>query len=150
MKLNAFNPKSELLISARKVILEKAGQPHVHEIAERKPFKQQFLIKFHGIDRIEDAARWIGATLCVEENQLEALGPGEYYLYQTIGLEVFDLNGKRVGVITRTWSTAGGELYVVQGPEKEHLIPAVKEIIEKVDFAAGRVIINPPEGLLDL
>lgn len=150
LKLNAFNPKSELLFSARQVVLEKDGQPHIHEIAERKPFKQQFLIKFRGIDRIDDAARWIGAKLCVEENQLEALAPGEYYLYQIIGLEVFDLNGNKIGVITRTWSTAGGELYVVQGAEKEHLIPAVKEIIEKVDFAAGRVIINPPEGLLDL
>ena len=67
-----------------------------------------------------------------------------------VGLEVFDTKGERIGVIVRTWPTPGGELYVVNGPSKEHLIPAVKEIIEKVDFAAGRMIINPPEGLLDL
>ena len=42
------------------------------------------------------------------------------------------------------------DLYVVQGATKEHLIPAVKDIIEKVDFASGKMIINPPEGLLDL
>ncbi len=78
------------------------------------------------------------------------MNPGEYYQYQVIGLEVFDLHGARIGVITRTWPTPGGELYVVRGEDKDHLIPAVKEIVEKVDFAAGKMIINPPDGLLDL
>jgi 16S rRNA processing protein RimM len=86
----------------------------------------------------------------VTENALQPLQPGEYYHYQAIGLEVFDLNGERIGIITRLWSTPAGELYVVQGSEKEHLIPAVKEIIEKVDLAAGKMIINPPAGLLGL
>jgi 16S rRNA processing protein RimM len=53
-------------------------------------------------------------------------------------------------VVTRIWSTAGGELYVVQGPEREHLIPAVKEIIERVDLEAGKMVIDAPPGLLDL
>jgi len=39
---------------------------------------------------------------------------------------------------------------VVTGEHKEHLIPAVKEIVEKIDFAAGKMTINPPPGLLDL
>jgi ribosomal 30S subunit maturation factor RimM len=47
---------------------------------------------------------------------------------------------------SRTWATPGGELYVVNGAFKEHLIPAVKEIIEKVDFAAGKMFINPLKG----
>jgi ribosomal 30S subunit maturation factor RimM len=41
-------------------------------------------------------------------------------------------------------------LYVVQGEAKEYLIPVTKEIDEKVDFTTGRMIIDPPEGLLDL
>ena len=49
----------------------------------------------------------------------------------------------------RLWSTPGGDLYVVQGEAKEYLIPVTKEIVEKVDLTAGRMIINPPEGLLD-
>jgi ribosomal 30S subunit maturation factor RimM len=47
-------------------------------------------------------------------------------------------------------STPSGDLYVVQGEVKEHLIPVTKEIVEKIDFAAGRMIINPPSGLLEL
>ena len=150
LKLVPFNPKSAMLAAGRAVVLQKAGQQHAHEIEASKPFKQQFLLKLQGINHIEAAAQWIGATLCVDEAQLDNLAAGEFYVYQTIGLEVFDLTGQRIGVVIRTYSTPGGELYVVQGAAKEHLIPAVKEIIEKVDFTAGRMIINPPKGLLDL
>ena len=84
------------------------------------------------------------------EDQLQTLAPGEYDHYQVVGREVFDGAGTRVGVVTGIWSTAGGEIYVVQGIDKEHLVPAVKEIIERVDFDSGKIIINPPAGLLDL
>ena len=78
------------------------------------------------------------------------LKPGEYYHYQVVGFEVFSTAGERIGVISSVLSTAGGELYVIQGREREHLIPAVKEFIDKVDFDAGKMIIDPPPGLLDL
>ncbi len=81
---------------------------------------------------------------------LPPLLPGEYYHYQVIGLEVIDAVGTRIGVITRIWSKEGGDLYVVKGNDKEYLIPATKEVIEKIDFSAGQVVIRPPEGLLEL
>jgi 16S rRNA processing protein RimM len=92
----------------------------------------------------------VGSTASVFEGALEPLRTGEYYHFQAVGLEVFDLRGQRIGIVTRIWSTPGGELYVVQGPHREHLIPAVKEIVEKIDLAGGKLIIDPPEGLLDL
>jgi len=102
------------------------------------------------MDRIDDAEPWVGSILYLPERYLDSLPSGTYYHYQVIGLEVFDTKGERIGVVARTWSTPAGELYVVSGAIKEHLIPAVKEIIEKVDFATGKMVINPPEGLLDL
>ena len=47
-------------------------------------------------------------------------------------------------------STAGNDILVVKEAEKEFLIPAVKEIVDKVDFDSRSVIVDPPEGLLDL
>jgi 16S rRNA processing protein RimM len=139
-----------VLASAQAIFLEKEGQCSLHGLESSKPLSRQFLIKLRDVNNITAAEKWIGATLCIEEKALDSLQPGEYYQYQAIGLEVFDLKGHRIGIITRTWSTPGGELYVVQGATKEHLIPAVKDIVEKVDFASGRMIVNPPEGLLDL
>jgi len=150
LKLNVFNPDTSLISSLERIYLEKEGISSEHRLESSKPHRGQLLAKFRGVDHVEQAEKWVGSVVCVAEANLPTLSGGEYYHYQTIGLEVFDLDGKRIGVITRIWPTAGGELYVVQGAEKEHLVPAVKEIIEKVDFAAGRMIINPPEGLLDL
>jgi 16S rRNA processing protein RimM len=150
LKLKPYNPQTTVLNPTREVWLEKDGTRSRREIENSRPYKSQFLIKLSGVDRINDAQPWVGSILYLPERDLDSLLSGEYYHYQVVGLEVFDTKGERIGVIVRTWPTPGGELYVVNGPSKEHLIPAVKEIIEKVDFAAGRMIINPPEGLLDL
>ena len=150
LKLKPYNTQTTVLTRAREVWLEKDRTRWMDEIATSRPYKNQFLVKLAGVDRIDDAQRRVGSILSVAERDLGSLPAGEYYHYQVVGLEVFDTQSKRIGVVTRTWSTPAGELYVVTGAHKDFLIPAVKEIIEKVDLAAGRVVINPPEGLLDL
>ena len=150
LKVNPYNPDTTVFSSVRELILEQQGKRSAHELESSKPHGRQYLIKLSGINDIGEARKWVGFDLCVAEDALQPLQPGEYYHYQAVGLEVLDLHGERIGVITRTWSTPGGELYVVQGTEKEHLIPAVKEIVQKVDLAAGKMIIDPPAGLLDL
>ena len=150
LKLKPFNPQTTSLFSAREVFLEKNETRSTYEIEAVRHHKGQFLVKLRNIDHIDDAEPWIGSTLCVPEQVLQPLEAGEYYHYQVVGLEVFDTKGERIGVVVQTWSTPGGEIYVVSGESKEHLIPAVKEIIEKVDLSAGKIFINPPEGLLDL
>jgi 16S rRNA processing protein RimM len=92
----------------------------------------------------------VGSTLSVPEDALEIPPRGQYYHYQVIGLEVFDTYGAWIGTLKEIWSTPASELYVVAGADKEHLIPAVKEIIAEVDLSAGRVIVDLPAGLLDL
>ena len=150
LRLNPLNPQSETLSPGLEVCLEKSGERSLHAIESSKPHKKQFLIKLRGVDHIDSARQHIGATLLVDDTALAALEPGQYYQYQVIGFEVVDVNGMVIGTVVSTLSTAGGELYVVQGSEKEHLIPAVKEIVEKVDFAEKKMVINPPDGLLDL
>jgi 16S rRNA processing protein RimM len=150
LKLKSYNPRTTVLTSTLQIWLEKEGLRSVHGIEASRPYKGQFLVKLSGVDNMSDAEKRVGSTLWVAEQSLASLPSGQYYHYQVIGLEVFDTEGKRIGVVARTWSTPAGELYVVDGGFKEHLIPAVKEIIEKVDLAAGKMVINPPEGLLDL
>ena len=150
LRLNPFNPHSETLSPGLEVFLEHAGARTSHKIESSRPHKKQFLIKLRGVDHIDGARQYIGATLLVDDAALAALAPGQYYQYQVIGFQVVDQDGRVVGTLVSTLSTPGGELYVVQGAAKQHLIPAVKEIVEKVDFAAKKIVINPPDGLLDL
>lgn len=150
LKLNPFNPKTAAFDSISGITLEHKGGRSAHELESSKFHGRQILVKLKGVDHIDDARRWVPSTLLVDAEALGALAPGEYYHHEVVGLEVYDLGGERIGVISRVCSTPAGELYVVQGAAKEHLIPAVKDIIEKVDFAARRVVINPPAGLLEL
>jgi 16S rRNA processing protein RimM len=150
LKLNAFNPGTGALFPGVEVFLERGGRQSAHQIEASNQHKKQFLIKLRGIDSIDAAAPYVGSILAVGEVALEALPPRQYYHYQVVGFKVFHLNGDLVGTVSSTMSTPGGELYVVQGAVKEHLIPAVREIIEQVDFDAQKIVINPPEGLLDL
>jgi 16S rRNA processing protein RimM len=129
-------------------LVEKDGTRSRRE-SKRAALQESIFAKLSGVDRIDDAEPWSVHSLS-SGTDLDPLISGEYYHYQVIGLEVFDTKGERIGIVARTWATPGGELYVVNGAFKEHLIPAVKEIIEKVDFAAGKMVINLPEGLLDL
>jgi 16S rRNA processing protein RimM len=150
LKLNPFNLTTTALTGGAEVVLEKSGSRSRYELEASTTHRNQFLIKLKGVDTIDQAALLVGSTLSVTEAALESLAPGEYYHYQVIGFEVFAASGERIGTLASTLSTPGGELYVVQGAAKEHLIPAVKEIIDMVDFINRRIIVNPPEGLLDL
>ena len=150
LQLHAFNPATSALCPGVDVFLTYGERQSAHQIEASSPHKKRFLIKLRDINSIEDATPYVGSTLAIGEAALETLEPHQYYHYQIIGFDVFQLNGDRVGKISSTMSTSAGELYVVQGSDKEHLIPAVKEIIERVDFDARKIIINPPAGLLDL
>jgi 16S rRNA processing protein RimM len=150
LKLNPYNFESPLLSTLSDVILVKDETRTAVQVESARPHRRQILLKLCGIDDIESARQWLGSTLSVPEEALATPGPGQYYHYQVIGLEVFDTNGARIGTLKEIWSTPASELYVVAGVDKEHLIPAVKEIIAEVDLAAGRMIVDPPAGLLDL
>jgi 16S rRNA processing protein RimM len=150
LRCNPYNFATTALKPGVEVVVDKAGAQSVHEIEASNPHKHQLLIKLRDVNRIDDAATYVGSTVSVMETALDALSPGQYYHYQVIGFEVRDVGGERVGTISSTLSTPGGEIYVVQGPTKEHMIPAVKEIIERVDFTDRTMTINPPAGLLDL
>jgi 16S rRNA processing protein RimM len=150
LKLNPYNPATATFQSTREVYLECSGEHSMHCLEAYRVHKRIILCKLRGLDSIDAASPWVGAVLSVSEASLPALQPGEYYQFQAIGLEVFDTLGNRLGTVTGICPTGGGEIYVVAGDEREYLIPAVKEIIERVDFDAGKMIVNPPDGLLSL
>jgi 16S rRNA processing protein RimM len=150
LKLNPFNPETTALKRGAEVFIDRAGEQTAFLLETSTPHNRQLLIKLQQVDSIEAAARYVDTTLSVSESALEVLAPGQYYHYQIIGFEVFTTGGERVGVLQSTLATAGSELYLVQSGSKEHLIPAVKEIIDKIDFSNRTVTIDPPAGLLDL
>jgi 16S rRNA processing protein RimM len=101
--------------------------------------------------RSPEAARQLtGRLLAIPESEALPLDDAHFYPWQLEGCQVVTDEGREVGVVAGVEQTPGHDLWVVRGREREHLIPAVAEIVREVDLAARRVTIHPPDGLLEL
>ena len=108
------------------------------------------LLTFAGCETVEAASTLIGRLVAVPEEDALPLPPGHFYPWQLEGCRVVTEGGREVGRVTRIERPGAQDLWVVEKDGREHLIPAVPEIVIDVDLAARRVVIRPPEGLLDL
>jgi 16S rRNA processing protein RimM len=108
------------------------------------------VVGFEGYSRIEDAERLAGLELRVPEETLQPLADGTYYQHQLVGCVVETAAGERIGEVARVDGGAAGSLLAVAGRNGEVLIPLAVEITTVVDIAGKRIVVNPPDGLLEL
>ena len=113
--------------------------------------QRQVIFKLRGIDSISDAERLVGADVCIPLEERPAPAEGEYYQTDLIGCEVVDGQGTRLGTV-EAWQEYGGpsllEIRTTDG--REVLIPFAKSICKAIDLSAKRIVVDLPEGLLDL
>ncbi len=114
-----------------------------------RPYKKRLLIKFEEIPDRTAAETWRGAWLHVPIEEAMPLAEGEYYEHQLLGLDVYTDAGEYLGVLEHIIYTGANDVYVVQGPRGEVLIPALVDVILDVDLTAERMTVHPLPGLLD-
>ncbi len=108
------------------------------------------VIGFEGIDDVDAAATLTGAELRVPVEELPRLPAGAFYRHHLVGCQVVTEAGTTVGLVRAVEGGAGGHRLVVAGDSGEVLVPLAAAICTAIDIAAGRIVIAPPEGLLDL
>jgi 16S rRNA processing protein RimM len=108
------------------------------------------LLSLAECDSVEAAAALVGRLVALPRAQALPPPPGRLYPWQLVGCRVVTENGLPVGELCGIEPSPAHDLWVVRGVEREHLIPAVAEIVVEVDVDARRVVIRPPEGLLEL
>jgi len=119
-----------------------------HTLKSLKPHKNILLVRFNGINTRERAEGLKGQELFCERTEFPELSEGEYYECDLVGLEVFTREGQELGRLTAVLPAGSSDVYEVHGPLGEVLLPATGEVIVKVDLGAGRMIVEPLEGLL--
>lgn len=107
------------------------------------------LVKVDGVDSPEGARRLAGRLLAVERQQALPPPEGSFYPWQMHGARVETRDGRLIGRFTGIEEGAQ-ELWVITDGERERLIPAVPEIVVEVNVAEQRIVIDPPDGLLEL
>jgi len=113
----------------------------------------RFVMKFAGIDSIEDAEKIIGAELLVPEAELPAAEEGSFYTFHLRGCRVYTVHegiDDYIGDVTDVVDGGGTQLLQVGSGKEETLIPFAESIVKKVDLAARRIEVELPEGLREL
>jgi 16S rRNA processing protein RimM len=108
------------------------------------------IVALAGCDSPEAARTLTGRFLAVPESAALPLDDAHFYPWQLTGCRVVTDEDREIGVVAGIEQSPAHDLWVVQGAGREHLIPAVAEIVHEVDLTARRVVIRPPDGLLDL
>ncbi len=133
----------------QKVLLDTGKEMLTLEIEGVKFFKQLVILKFKGIDNINDIEKYRGKDLLIPREDAVALEEGEYFIFDLIDSSVFTEDGKELGVLSEILTTAANDVYVVKTPSgKEILIPSIKECILDIDVDNKKIIVHLLDGLI--
>jgi 16S rRNA processing protein RimM len=132
-------------------IVIRTGRGDIHEeaIISITPHKNIFLMNLAGVNSLEEAEAYRGASLFIKKDVLNRVGD-EFFWHELIGLRVCLDSGEPIGEIRNILKTGGHDVYVVKEGDREILIPAVHDVIARIDTERGVMIIVNTEGLLDL
>ena len=120
------------------------------EIASVKFFKNMVILKFKGIDNINDVEKYKKAELYVTRENAVKLKKDEYFIADLIGLKVTSDEGEDLGVIDDVLQTGANDVYIIkkQGAA-DLLVPAIKDCIREVDIEGGAMLVHLLPGLRD-
>ncbi len=110
--------------------------------------KNWVLLKLEGYDDRDQVAVLRGQLLQIEQSQAIPLEEGEYFLFQLDGLSVTTDDGQYLGSITGVIETGANNVFVVNGPDGEILLPDIEEVVVDIDFDERQMIVHILPGLL--
>lgn len=133
----------------KKVYLDTGREMLLLEIQNVKFFKQFAILKFKGIDNINDIEKYRGRSLWIDREDAVDLDEDEYFIADMIGMKVYTEEGTLFGALLDVMETGANDVYIVDSEAHgEVLLPAIKECILDVDMDEERMIIHLMEGLV--
>jgi len=127
-------------MAGQEVLLESEKESRTATVVEASASGRRALLKFDGFESPEEAEAIRGAYVKVSESQAVSLPEGSYFCHEIVGLQVVGENGENMGQIQKVLRLPVHDVYVTD----KVMIPAVKEIVKKIDLAAGRMVVDLP------
>lgn len=115
-----------------------------------RSFRAGFLVCFGGVDTRNEAESLRNRYLYVPADDIAPLAEGEVFYHQLLGMTVVTVDGRTLGPVSEVFELSPSDILEVHGGGKQYMIPFTKEIIVEVDIDGDRLVIDPPDGLLDL
>lgn len=134
----------------KEVILDTGKEQITLEVESVKFFKQMVILKFKGIDNINDVEKYRQKSLYVTRANAVRLSRDEYFIADLMGLKVINEEEQEIGILREVMETGANDVYVIDMTDgRELLLPAIKQCVLQVDVEAGFVKVHVMDGLLD-
>ena len=149
IKVKPFTENIKRFDKLTKIYIKKKNTEKEYGIEEVKYHKNMVLIKLKGIDTVEEAEKLRDGYLQVDRKDEEPLEEGTYYIVDMIGLEVYTDDGNILGKLEDIYNTGSNDIYVVKNEQgKQILLPAISEVIQKIDMENKKIIVHLIKGLI--
>jgi 16S rRNA processing protein RimM len=128
-----------------------SGEKKSLELEDHWFQNDRIILKFAGYDDVEAAKSLIGFDFALPEGERMKLSENEYYDWELEGCSVVIKDGPPLGIVSGVLRTGGVELLAIADESaREHLVPMVESFVLKIDISRKEILIDPPEGLLEL
>lgn len=132
-------------------IVPPEGEPRETRLEGWKRKGERVVLKLSGVDSVEEAEELRNCEILIARSSSPEQAPGgRFFAHELEGLRVQTRDGRELGRVDRLLSPSGQTLLVVKGEQGEILVPLVEAICVEVDPGRGLILIDPPEGLVDL
>lgn len=149
VKVKPFTDDIRRFDELKTVYVEKNSTQTEYEIEEVKYHKDMVLIKFKGIDKVEQAEMLRNSYLTVSRDSVEKLEEGRYYIVDLLGLEVYTDEQILLGTLEDIFNTGSNDIYVVKDTQgKQILLPAIQDVIKQIDIENKKIIVHLLPGLI--
>ena len=149
VKVKPFTDDIRRFDELKTVYVEKNSTKTEYEIEEVKYHKDMVLIKFKGIDKVEQAEMLRNSYLTVSRDSVEKLEEGRFYIVDLLGLEVYTDEQVLLGTLEDIFNTGSNDIYVVKDKQgKQILLPAIQDVIKQIDIENKKIIVHLLPGLI--
>lgn len=149
VKVKPFTDDITRFDDLEKIYVETNKVKKQYEIEEVKYHKDMVLIKFKGIDKVEDAELLRNSYLKVDRNDEPDLEEGTYYIVDLIGLDVYSDEGDLLGKVEDIFNNGSCDIYVVKDElGKQLLLPAISDVVKEINLEQKKIIIHILKGLI--
>ena len=141
VKVQPFTQRTEGLLEFHDWWLESAADWQNFKVAEAAVHGAAVIARFDGIEDRDAAFALRGREIAIPRSALPAPEKHEYYLADLIGLEVWNLQGERLGQVERLLETGANPVIVLNG-DRERLLPFVDAVVRDVDLGDRRMVVD--------
>ena len=135
----------------KNVVLDTGKELVDLEVAGVKFFKNMVIVKFKGIDNINDVEKYRKKSLYVTRENAVKLKKDEYFIADLIGMKVSTDEGEELGTLSDVMQTGANDVYVISKEGADDiLLPAIKDCVKQVDIEGGTMQVHLLDGLRDL